>query len=109
MPVNNNKSVRKAFSALLIFCFLMRISFSQSYKADVPAPIQKFLWPEGKRMAISLTFDDARLSQIDKGIPILDRYGVKGTVYLTPANPLERMEGWKKAVAKGHEPGNHSM
>ena len=28
---------------------------------------------------ISLSFDDARLSQIDKGIPLLDKYHVKGT------------------------------
>ena len=25
-------------------------------------------WPEGKRVALSLTFDDGRLSQVDKGI-----------------------------------------
>jgi len=27
-------------------------------------------------MGLSLTFDDARLSQIDNGIPLLDKYGV---------------------------------
>ena len=32
-----------------------------------------FKWPEGKKMAISLTFDDARITQIDKGIPLLDK------------------------------------
>ena len=36
-------------------------------------------WPEGKTAALSLTFDDARLSQVDQGLPLLDSYGVKAT------------------------------
>ena len=60
-------------------------------------------------MAISLTFDDARLTQIDKGIPLLDKYGVKATFYLSPDNMKQRLEGWKKAVSKGHDIGNHSL
>ncbi len=68
-----------------------------------------FRWPEGKRAAISLTFDDARLTQIDRGIPILDEYGFKGTFYVSVGNLKERVEGWKKAVAAGHEIANHSV
>jgi peptidoglycan/xylan/chitin deacetylase (PgdA/CDA1 family) len=71
-----------------------------------PAP---FRWPEGKRAAISLTFDDARLSQVDMGLPILDGYRVKATFYVSPDNVKERLEGWKKAVGNGHEIGNHTM
>jgi beta-glucosidase len=68
-----------------------------------------FSWPEGKKVAISLTFDDARLSQIDKGIPILDKYNVKGTFYVSPDNMIQRKNGWKNALEKGHEIGNHSL
>ena len=39
-------------------------------------------WPEGKKTALSLTFDDARLSQVDQGLPLLDAYGVKATFYV---------------------------
>ena len=67
-----------------------------------------FRWPEGKRAAISLTFDDARLSQIDTGLALLDRCGVKATFYVEPGNVKERLEGWKRAVASGHEIGNHT-
>jgi peptidoglycan-N-acetylglucosamine deacetylase len=35
-----------------------------------------FSWPDGARAAVSLSFDDARLSQVDVGLPILDRNGV---------------------------------
>ena len=65
-------------------------------------------WPNGAKVAVSLSFDDARLSQPDAGIPMLDSFGVKATFYLNPAPMRERLEGWKKAVAAGHEIGNHS-
>jgi len=70
---------------------------------------KEFRWPEGKRAAISLSFDDARLSQIDVGIPILDKYGVKATFYVSPSSVKRRLDGWKKAVANGHEIGNHTL
>ncbi|WP_353719898.1 polysaccharide deacetylase family protein [Dyadobacter sp. 676] len=70
---------------------------------------QHFKWPEGKKMAISLTFDDARGSQATAGVPLLNEYGVKGTFYLVPSAVKTQLEGWKKAVAAGHEMGNHSL
>lgn len=66
-------------------------------------------WPDGKKIAISLSFDDARLSQVDAGIPMLNEYGAKATFYLNPGPMRERLEGWKKAVADGQEIGNHSL
>ncbi len=68
-----------------------------------------FAWPEGKRVALSLSFDDARLSQVDVGLALLDRYGVKATFFVVPANVEQRLEGWRRAVAEGHELGNHSL
>ena len=74
-----------------------------------PQTKNDFKWPEGKKMAISLTFDDARLTQVDKGIPLLDKYNVKGTFYISPKDMLERVEAWKKAVKSGHDIGNHTL
>ena len=68
-----------------------------------------FRWPKGKRAAISLSFDDARLSQVDRGLPILDACGVKATFYVVPERVEQRLSGWKKAVANGHEIGNHTV
>jgi peptidoglycan/xylan/chitin deacetylase (PgdA/CDA1 family) len=67
-----------------------------------------FRWPSGKRAAVSLTYDDARQSQVDVGLPILDEHRVKATFYLSPAEVPSRLEGWKQAVANGHEIANHS-
>jgi beta-glucosidase len=68
-----------------------------------------FRWPEGKRAAISLSFDDARPSQIDTGIPLFAHHGVKVTFYVSPSRIKERLQGWKMAAAAGHEIGNHSL
>src|SRR5690349_20329548 len=68
-----------------------------------------FAWPDGKRAAVSLSFDDARPTQVDAGLPILDRYGVKATFYLSPPNVAQRQEAWRNAAAHGHEMGNHTL
>ncbi len=68
-----------------------------------------FAWPDGKRAAVSLSFDDARLSQADVGIALLDRFSVKATFFVVPSSVERRLAGWKQAVASGHEIGNHSL
>jgi peptidoglycan/xylan/chitin deacetylase (PgdA/CDA1 family) len=68
-----------------------------------------FRWREGARAAVSLTFDDARPSQVDVGLPIFDRHGVKVTFFLVPSNAEQRLAGWRQAAAAGHEIGNHSL
>jgi peptidoglycan/xylan/chitin deacetylase (PgdA/CDA1 family) len=70
---------------------------------------KNFNWPAGKKAAVSLTFDDARPSEIDNGLDILDRYGAKATFYVIPSRMEKRLAGWKKAVANGHEIGNHTL
>lgn len=68
-----------------------------------------FLWPQGKRAAVSISFDDARPSQADRGLPILDEHGVKGTFYVIPAPVKHRLEIWQAAQKGGHEIGNHTV
>jgi peptidoglycan/xylan/chitin deacetylase (PgdA/CDA1 family) len=72
------------------------------------AEATKFSWPKGYRAALSFTFDDARSSQVDVGLPILDAHDVKGTFYVCPDPVMQRLDGWKGAVANGHEIGNHT-
>lgn len=70
---------------------------------------QSFSWPEGKKMAMSLSFDDARESQVIMGTPLFDQYGVKVTFYVVPSTVKKQLTGWKAAVKSGHEIGNHSL
>ena len=73
-----------------------------------PTEARAFPWPEGRKAALSLTFDDARESQVDVGIPLLDAHGVRATFYVLPDGARKRLAGWKAALATGHEIGNHS-
>ncbi|MDQ3290345.1 MAG: polysaccharide deacetylase family protein [Bacteroidota bacterium] len=82
--------------------FLVKITYGQQAAST-------FSWPEGKKAAVSLSFDDARLSQVDSGTALLDQYQVKATFYVVPSGVKQRLEGWKKAVSSGHEIGNHSV
>lgn len=101
----------------LLTCAVM-VSTSLAGRAQVPHAfhpqpatdvLTQFHWPGGKRAAISLTFDDARLSQIDKGLPFLEKENVKVTFYVVPSRVKQRLQGWKTAVAEGHEIANHTL
>ena len=71
--------------------------------------VKSFCWPNGKRAAVSLSFDDARLSQIDTGVALFRKLDVRVTFFVKSANIQERLAGWKQAVADGHEIGNHTV
>jgi peptidoglycan-N-acetylglucosamine deacetylase len=68
-----------------------------------------FRWPTGKRAAVSLSFDDARASQVDEGLALLKKMGIKVTFFVTPGGVEKRLDGWKQAVLDGHEIANHSL
>ncbi len=95
-----NTILRSAILCMPLFC-MHHLTFAQKNI--------KFSWPDGKEAAISLSFDDARFSQVDRGTALLDSLQVKATFYLVPAAAEQRIDGWKKAVAAGHEMGNHSL
>jgi len=71
-------------------------------------PDQPYPWPGGAKAAVSLSFDDGRASQLERGLPILDRYGVRGTFYVTPFALEQRLDDWRDACASGHEIANHT-
>lgn len=91
--------------ALLFLC--LSLGVSSAIRAQ-PAGTE-FTWPEGRRAAVSLSFDDARSSQVDPGLAVLDRLGAKATFYVVPSRVERNLDGWKKLVASGHEIGNHSL
>jgi peptidoglycan-N-acetylglucosamine deacetylase len=105
------KTIKPLVTCCLSGCLVLAGTLGAQYEAakKKPASVEKFLWPKGIRGAVSLTFDDARLSQVDRLIPILDRFGVKATFYVSPDNVEARLDGWKKAARTGHEIGNHTM
>ncbi len=90
-----------------VLLFQLCLAAPSAIRAQTAAA--EFAWPEGRRAAVSLSFDDARSSQVDTGLAVLDRLGAKATFYVVPARVEERLAGWKRLVASGHEIGNHSL
>lgn len=94
--------MKKSIKIVTIAFLFIQVGF-QTMAQKKPFP-----WPDGKKMAISLSFDDARVSNVGAGTDLLDEYGVKATFFIVPSNVPKALDGWKKAVANGHEMGNHS-
>ena len=61
--------------------------------------------------AVSLTFDDGTDNQLQKILPLLDKYSLKGTFYVHPhsANWQDKYAPWKQVAENGHEIGNHTL
>jgi peptidoglycan/xylan/chitin deacetylase (PgdA/CDA1 family) len=79
--------------------------------STIPALSQnKKVW-NGKRCAVSLTYDDALNINLDKVIPALDSVKLKGTFYLIASSKAftNRLKEWKIAAGRGHEIANHSL
>ena len=72
---------------------------------------QSNFWPEGIAGAVSLTFDDALITQLDNALPCLDDCGLLGTFYVNPGRRSdweENIPRWQQACSTGHEIGNHT-
>ncbi len=86
-------------------------SMSLPYYAHSTDIESDFTWPANYQAAVSLSYDDALMSQLAHAIPALDKYGFKASFYLTLANPgtQQGMEQWRSVAANGHELGNHTI
>ena len=94
---------------LPLFLSLLLLVNTQSDTPPIASYVQSdSYWPNNYQAAISLTFDDACFSQVDTGLPILDRYGVRASFYVSIWSCAQRKEGWLSALEKGHEIGNHT-
>lgn len=93
-------------SASTLWAVALLVTAAAASAADRP-----FAWPHGEQAAVSLAYDDALDSQLDIAIPALNRAGLKGSFYLTLANPTlqRRLADWRAAATAGHELANHTL
>lgn len=79
-------------------------AFSQESDPEV-------IWPDGRKIAVSLSYDDALNSQLDNALPALDKHKFKASFYILPNSEVinSRMQEWKALAENGHELGNHSV
>lgn len=68
-------------------------------------------WPDGDKIAISLSYDDALNSQLDNALPALNQRELKASFYIVPLSDAfkSRIEEWRTLAKQGHELGNHSL
>lgn len=71
----------------------------------------EFEWPDKQQLAVNLSYDDALNSQLDHAYPVLQKYQIKGSFFLTLANSTinDRLEEWRNLAGQGHELGNHTL
>jgi peptidoglycan-N-acetylglucosamine deacetylase len=65
------------------------------------------VFPPGAAVALSLSFDDARASQLE-AIRILQEYGIRASFYVLPAGVVAAPDRWQAVALSGHEIGNHT-
>ncbi|WOO41705.1 polysaccharide deacetylase family protein [Rubellicoccus peritrichatus] len=72
---------------------------------------ENFSWPDGKKAAVSLTYDDALPVHRTLVADVLERNGLTGTFYapIRSQDLITNPEAWRKVASKGHELGNHSI
>jgi peptidoglycan/xylan/chitin deacetylase (PgdA/CDA1 family) len=69
------------------------------------APLAKCAWPNGAKAAVSLTYDDGLGSQVQYAVPVLDRYDIKATFFLSGAH----MDRFAPLANAGHELASHTI
>lgn len=84
---------------LLIIC----LATVMSVEAQIP-------WPNGKKAAIVLTYDDGLKSQREIVMPQLEAKNFRGTFFLYEQVVQQNdIPEWREASQRGHELGNHSL
>jgi peptidoglycan/xylan/chitin deacetylase (PgdA/CDA1 family) len=96
--------MKKIFAVTIILFIGHSSVFCQGITSD-------FHWPDGKKAAVCLTYDDGLDCHIDLAVPALDSFNLKGTFFCTgfSSSLHNRLEEWRAITLKGHELGNHSL
>ena len=69
----------------------------------------RFAWPDGRRAAVSLTYDDGLNGQLDIAAGQLQALGFKATFFLTQQNMQARLADWQALAKQGHEIADHTV
>jgi peptidoglycan/xylan/chitin deacetylase (PgdA/CDA1 family) len=105
MGADRSVITRRTFAFGLSFLTVASAWRGGALARDTRAP----LWPDGKKAAVSLTYDDGLDSQLNYAAPALDRFGFKATFFLTRENMETRRADWVALARQGHEIGDHTF
>jgi peptidoglycan/xylan/chitin deacetylase (PgdA/CDA1 family) len=91
---------------------IRRLAWTLALASAAPAAAaDPFVWPNGARSVVVLTYDDAMDTHLDHAAPDLDAAGLKGTFFLPGHSEslAKRLPEWRALAARGHELGNHAI
>jgi peptidoglycan/xylan/chitin deacetylase (PgdA/CDA1 family) len=77
--------------------------------AGIAAQAQEIKWPDHKKSAIILTYDDALPSQLKVAVPQLKTAGLTATFFLTSDIDSSSIPQWRNLSKAGFELGNHTV
>jgi peptidoglycan/xylan/chitin deacetylase (PgdA/CDA1 family) len=91
---------------------IRNLVWSLALASAVPAAAaDSFVWPNGAKAAVVLTYDDGMDTHLDHAGPDLDAAGLKGTFFVPGHSDslAKRLPEWRALAARGHELGNHAI
>jgi len=90
--------------------FEKKYAYEGEYKSPIIKGNKNFKWPKKIKAAVSLTHDDAYQSCITNALPLLEKYKLHGTFFMSGFNWYQpaNIEGWKEVFEAGNEIGNHT-
>ena len=98
---------KRSFTLLASLILLLGLNGVQAQEKHS----ESFVWPEEKKAAVCLTYDDGLDCHLDVAAPALERHGFRGTFYVTgnSASLYSRTGEWRAMAIRGHELGNHTL
>ena len=76
--------------------------------AQIPEGYEVATWHNFSQAAITYSFDDGTPNQIPVAVPLLDKYGFRGTFNLI-TSWVKDWNQWKNVAQKGHEIASHTI
>lgn len=70
---------------ILLFGLCLNLIFSCADRESAQDGVGETMilpWHEGKKLAVSITYDDGTINQFQKAMPIMDQLGMKGTFFI---------------------------
>jgi peptidoglycan/xylan/chitin deacetylase (PgdA/CDA1 family) len=73
--------------------------------------MEKFTWPGGCQAAVTISYDDGLITQLENAMPQLDGFGIRATFFPSGDGLTDpsHIDAWRAAAAKGHEIGAHTI
>lgn len=67
------------------------------------------VWPDGRRAALSLSYDGTTINHLETVLPLLFSLGIEATFYAYSPNLLDNIPLWREAYRHGYEIGNGAL